>query len=225
MKRLIYVLVAMSIATGSVMAQGQGLTSDISISGDIRTGANYIPLLGICASDNVMLYTEVIAVHKSGFGAGYFAFDDFSNEVMGRIRFVDLLYTKSWEKFSLYTAMEYLWYDNDKNGECVMPYVIGDYNCGTWTYEVATMLTCFLHNETERYEFTTYLKVKKTLFEDLDLHATVWYDNLYNDNSHFYAGVGATLNLPKNFYVMGNALYKSNEVRFFLNLGWKFATD
>ena len=201
-------------------AQDEGIMKDFVVSGDLRMGDNYLPLFGIHASENVALYTELIAIHKSGFGIGYFAFDDFSEEAFGRIRFVDALYTKSWGKVSLYTAMEYVWYDNS-DVECVMPYVIGTYAHNSWSFQVANMVTYFPHSSGEKYEFTMYGKVMKNIFKDIDLHVTVWYDNLYNANSHFYGAAGVKVSLPRGFYVMGTLLHRE-KTECLLNFGWHF---
>jgi hypothetical protein len=69
-----------------------------------------------------------------------------------------------------------------------------------------------------------YAKVTKTILKDIDIHATVWYDNVYED--HFYGAMGVKVNLPSNFYVMGNVLYKEGD-KFtpFINVGWKFTTS
>jgi len=217
----IFIVVVFTIMASMVNAQS--LTKDVIVSGAIQVGGNYWDLLGIHATENIALYTTVMAQHKSGFGVAYFAYDDFSKEEMGRIRFFDALYTHAWENVSLYSAFEYVYYDNWHDGECVMPYAIVTLTSGTWAYEVAPMLTYFPHFSEDNYEFTCYAKVKKNIFKDIDLHATVWYDNIYKD--HFYGAIGAQLSLPKDFYIGCNALYKDDEFVPFVSLGWRFTTD
>ena len=221
MKKFKFIFVVVFAFMASV-ANAQ-LTKDITVSGVIQVGGNYSELLGIHSTKNVALYTTVMAQHKSGFGVAYFAYDDFSKEEMGRVRFFDALYTKVWENFFLYSAFEYVYYDNWHDGECVMPYAILTYTQGTWAYEVAPMLTYFPHFDEDKVEFTTYVKLKKNILKDIDLHATVWYDNVYKD--HFYGAIGARLSLPKNFYVSCNALYRDDEFVPFVSLGWRFTTD
>ncbi len=222
MKKVIFIFVVVFASLASVV-NAQSLTKDVTVSGAIQVGGNYWDLLGIHATENVALYTTVMAQHKSGFGAAYFAYDDFSKEEMGRIRFFDALYAYSWENLSLYSAFEYVYYDNWHDGECVMPYAIVTLTSGSWAYEVAPMLTYFPHFDENKYEFTAYAKVKKNLFKDIDLHLTVWYDNIYED--HFYGAAGIQLRLPKDFYVACNTLYKDNEFVPFVSLGWRFATN
>ena len=217
----IFIVVVFTIMASLVNAQS--LTEDVTVSGAVQVGGNYWDLLGIHATENVALYTTVMAQHKSGFGAAYFAYDDFSKEEMGRIRFFDALYTHTWENVSLYSAFEYVYYDNWHDGECVMPYAIVTLSNGTWAYEVAPMFTYFPHFDEDQCEFTAYAKVKKNIFKDVDLHATVWYDNIYKD--HFYGAIGAQLSLPKDFYISCNALYKDKEFVPFISLGWRFTTD
>lgn len=221
MKKFRFIFVVVFAFMASV-ANAQ-LTKDVTVSGAIQVGGNYWDLLGIHATENVALYTTVMAQHKSGFGAAYFSYDDFSKEEMGRIRFFDALYTHAWENVFLYGAFEYVYYDNWHDGECIMPYAIVTLTHGTWAYEVAPMLTYFPHFDEDKVEFTAYAKVKKNIFKDIDLHATVWYDNIYKD--HFYGAIGAQLKLPKDFYVSCNALYKDREFVPFVSLGWRFTTD
>ena len=194
-------------------AQNEGITKDFVVSGDLRFGANYLPLFGIHASENVALYTELMAIHKSGWGVGYFAFDDFMES---RIRFVDALYTNSWGNASLYAAMEYVWYDNS-DAICLMPYIIGTYTSGSWAFQAANMMSYFPRSSGEKYEFTMYGKVMKNMFKDVDAHITVWYDT----NSHFYGAAGIKVSLPKGFYVMGTLLYRE-KTECLLNFGWHF---
>ena len=223
MKKFRLILVSI-FSLVAVCVNSQSLTKDFTVNGTLQTGANYLPLLGIHGSKNMALYTDLMAFHKSGFGVAYFAYDDFSKEETGRIRFVDAAYTGSWNNFSLYSAFEYVWYDNWSDGESVMPYAILTYAPNSWSYEVAPMLTYFPHFSENKYEFTAYAKVTKTVLKDVDIHATVWYDNVYED--HFYGAVGLKVNLPSNFYIMGNLLYKEGD-KFtpFINVGWKFSTS
>ena len=221
MKRFLMVLLVLVTAVRLAAAQDEGIMKDFTVSGDLRMGANYLPLFGIHASENMALYTELMAIHKSGFGVGYFAFDDFSKEAFGRIRFVDALYTKTWGKFSMYGAMEYVWYDNNKNGGCVMPYAIGTYTHNSWSFQIGNMVTYFPHRQEDKYEFTMYGKIMKNVFRDIDMHMTIWYDNLYNANSHFYGAAGLKVSLPKGFYVMSTLLYRE-KAECLLNFGWRF---
>ncbi len=149
---LIFTIMSASMATAQT---NDGQTDDIIVSGAIQVGANYWDLFGIHATENVALYTEVMAIHKSGFGLGYFAYDDFSKEEMGRLRFFDALYTTTiGENVALYSAFEYVTYDNWHDGESFMPYAIVTYNKGLWSYEVAPMLAYFPHFDTDKVEFT-----------------------------------------------------------------------
>ena len=213
MKRIILLLVF--ITSALCLSAQDGIMKDFEISGDLRMGSNYLPLFGIHASENVALYTELMAIHKSGLGVGYFAFDDFMES---RIRFVDVLYTNSWGKASLYGAMEYVWYDNS-DAICLMPYIIGTYTSGSWAFQAANMMSCFPRSSEGKYEFTAYAKVMKNIFKDIDLHVTVWYDSLYK--SHFYGATGIKVSLPKGFYVMGTLLHREN-TECLVNFGWHF---
>lgn len=229
-KLLIFAMVALFSTTcicaqeADLTSQDDGLTKDFTVSGTVQIGSNYTPLLGIKLSENFALYTEVSAFHKSGLGVAYFAFDDFCKDSLnltGRTRFIDLAYAKPFgEKVFMYSAMEYVWYDNWKDGESLMPYVIVTYTPNTWSYEGAAMLTYFPHFDEDKYEVTAYGKVTKTLWKDLEINVTGYYDSIYKD--HFYGSLGAKVNLPSGFFVTGNLLYRDSDLSPFVNLGWNF---
>lgn len=219
-KRIIFALVAL-FTTVCVYSQDDCLMKDFTVSGTVQVGSNYAPLFGVELSENFALYTEVSMFHKSGIGIGYFAFDDFCKDnLTGRTRFIDLAYTRPFGDVFLYSAVEYVWYDNWAEGESLMPYAIVSYTPNTWSYEAAAMMTYFPHFDMDKYEFTAYGKVTKS-WRGLDLSAILYYDSVYED--HFYGGLRAQLNMPKRFYVSGNLLYKS-DLHAFVNLGWKFST-
>ena len=68
MKKVIFIFVVVFASLASVV-NAQSLTKDVTVSGAIQVGGNYWDLLGIHATENVALYTTVMAQHKSGFGA------------------------------------------------------------------------------------------------------------------------------------------------------------
>ena len=223
MKKIVFFLIAFISSSFKVNAQ-KGITKDFTIQGDLRLGANYLPLPGVYASKNMMLYTEIMAIHKTGLGIGYYAFDDFTKEATGRIRYVDAVYDKKWKNYSLYSAARYLWYDNYSEGNCWKAYVIGTYKYNTWSFQFTPMFTYLPHKDTDKYGFMAYGKVMKDIFKDVNVYATIWYDNLYNANTHFYGVIGSTIAFPKSFYLTGNLLIKDKKAVFLLNVGWKFKT-
>ena len=221
MKQLKVLFMAMLlVATGSVYSQETGLTKDFTVNGCLQIGSNYAELLGIKCSDNFALYTEFSAFHKSGIGVAYYAYDDFSSEETGRVRFADLAYANQWGNFSLYAASEYGWYDNWHDGQWLMEYAICTYSLGTWAFEVAPMFMYFPNFSEGQYEFMAYGKVTKTFFNDWDVYATIWYDNIYQD--HVYGAIGTKVRFPGNFYLGGNLLYKDRVITPVAAFGWRF---
>ena len=218
----VFLVMAFTIMATNITAQ-KNFTNDVIVSGAIEIGGNYWEQFGRHATGNVALYSEIYAVHKSGFGIAYFAYDDFSTEKIGRLRLFDAFYSYTWENAALYTALEYISYDNWHDGVSIMPYTIATLSYGTWSYEVAPMLICFPHFDQNKYEFIAYGKIKKNILRDIDIHATLWYDNMYE--KHFYGAVGAELNLPKDWYIKTNLLYRDEKFTPFISLGWRFTTD
>lgn len=223
MKKILLLFVVLSINLINVSAQEKSIMDDVTVSGLIQTGSSYLGLVGVHPTENMTLYTEFYAFHKTGIGLCYFSLDDFSSEKTGRIRFFDLAYTKKWNNnLSIFAAAEYYFYDNWKDGKAIKQYTKLAYNNNGWLYEVTPVFRFFPELSEDKFEVTAYLKVKKSLFKDLSVLGQIWYDNVYKD--HFYGTISAQVNLPKNFYLMGNLLYRDRKVTPLLNLGWKFST-
>lgn len=216
-KLLLLVAATLIIATGSY-AQEKGLTKDFTVNGCVQIGSNYAELLGIKNSENFAVYTEFSAFHKSGVGVAYYAYDDFSKEETGRVRFADLAYANQWGGFSLYVGSEYGWYDNWADGQWLMEYAICSYSVGTWSFEATPMFMYFPRFDENQFEFMVYGKVTKTFFENWDLSATVWYDNYQG----VYGGLGTKIRFPGNFYLGGTLLYKDNVLSPMAAFGWRF---
>ena len=231
-KKLKFLVILLAFSTASVYAQDvqqdslstkkklKNLTENFDVSGCLAFGSNYVELLGIKNSNNVGLYTEFAAFHKTGIGLAYYAYDDFSKEEYGRMRFVDLAYANQWKFFSLYAAFEYVWYDNFHDGQCIALYAIGDFNVKTWKFTVMPMFMYYPFFTENQYEVILSGKVTKTFLNDLDLYAAIWYDNLYEH--YIYGGIGLQIRLPKGFYLSGNLLYKDRKFQPMANFGWRF---
>ena len=212
------VVLATLISVSYAYAQ-KSLTKDININGCIQIGSNYAELLGIKNSENFAIYTEFSVFHKTGVGVAYYAYDDFSEEETGRVRFIDLAYANQWGDFSMYAATEYGWYDNWAEGKWLMEYAICGYSLGTWALEVTPMLTYFPNFSEDQYEIMIYGKVTKTFLNDWDVYGTVWYDNVYQG---FYGAVGTKFHFPHKFYLGGILLYKDDNIGPMASFGWRF---
>ena len=223
MRKFILFFVVLSLISISVNAQKKSIMDDVTVSGLLQTGSSYLGLVGIHPTENMTFYTEFYAFHKTGVGLCYFSLDDFSSEKTGRIRFFDLAYAKKWDNnLSIFTAVEYYFYDNWKDGKAFKQYTKLAYTKNGWMYEVAPVFRFFPEFNEDKFELTAYLKVKKNLFKDFSILGQIWYDNVYKDL--FYGTVSAQVDLPKNFYLMGNLLYRDRKVTSLLNLGWRFST-
>lgn len=199
----------------------KSIMDDITIKGDIRFGGNYWAFVGIHGTENVALYTDFTALHKSGFGIRYMAYDDFSKEEKGRVRFFDAAYTHTFENLSIYGAFEYISFDNWHDGERIRPYATINYQLKQWNIGTGAIYNYCPHLD-KKNEIMFYTKVGRPLLKELDLNLTVWYDNLYKDN--FYGDVCARLQLPKKFYLKCDVLYRDRKVTPFISIGWQFST-
>ena len=206
-----------------ILAHAQkSIMDDITIKGDIRFGGNYWAFVGTHGTENPALYTDFIAQHKSGFCIRYIAYDDFTKEEKGRVRFFDAAYTHTWKNLSIYGALEYISFDNWHNGERIRPYATLNYLLKQWNIGNGVIYNYCPHLD-KKNELMLYAKVGKTVLKDLNLSLTVWYDNIYKDN--FYGDVCARLQMPKKLYLKCDVLYRDRKVTPFISIGWQFSTN
>lgn len=111
-----------------------------NLTGDLRTGTGFAPLFGLKTSNDWSVYYMVDIKHKaSGLGVGGGCrFDDFQKTGNGRIGFLDFYWSGNLSKdVSLYSAIEYGFFDNDKSSSYWCPYFILNFNSSIINVDIA----------------------------------------------------------------------------------------
>ncbi|MDR2540512.1 MAG: hypothetical protein LBD11_01715 [Candidatus Peribacteria bacterium] len=205
----------------NVVAQSDStnVKSSLTLSGDVRTGSGYASLFGLKTSDEWSAYYMVDVQHKSGFGLGGYRMTDFQTEGLGRLAFFDLYWSGEIAKnLSLYAAAEYGFFDNDNQMSFYCPYVILFWSNPVVNVNIAPMY-CY-YDKLKSDEIIIRLQATKEVVKGTEIQLSGWYDNVLEKK--FYGAVGITQQLPKNFYLQGDLLFREGESLPMLNLGYKF---
>lgn len=191
-----------------------------NLTGDLRTGTGFAPLFGLKTSNDLSIYYMVDIQHKeTGLGVGAYRFDDFQKTGNGRIGFLDCYWSGNLSKnVSLYSAIEYGFFDNDKSSSYWCPYVILNFNSSIINVDIAPMY-CY-YDQLKSSQFVFRLRTVKEIYKGGTLRLSGWYNNLLIHK--FYSAVGFTQQLPKNFYLQGDILFREEKVQPLLCLGYKF---
>jgi hypothetical protein len=212
------VVVAQSDST-SVNNNATKETPSFTLSGNIQTGTGYASLFGLKTSDKWSVFYSVDVQHKSGFGLGGYRMTDFQTEGLGRIAFFDLYWSVSLTKnLSLYAAMEYGFFDNNDQMSFYCPYIMVFWSNPVVNVDVSPMY-CY-YDRLKSDEITIRLRATKSLWKNGEVQLSGWYDNVLQKK--LYGSVGITQQLPKNFYLQGDLLFRQGKTEPLLVLGCKF---
>lgn len=192
---------------------------EVNLIFDARTGSGYASLFGVKTSDSWTISYSVDVQHKSGVGIGAYRIDDFRETGMGRIGFFDLYWAgKISKNSSLYSAVEYGFFDNNKQLSFICPYVIWSINTKTASINLSPMYCYYDKMNDDQFVFRAQLV--KEVYTDGTLKMTCWYNDALNHK--FYAGVGLTQKLQKNFYLQGDILIlREGKTQPMLSIGYK----
>jgi hypothetical protein len=221
MKKIIFMAIFATVLSVSNVAFSQEAMSEgtFTLSGDVRTGSGYAPLFGLKTSDKWSIYYSVDIQHKSGFGLGGYRMSDFHSEGLGRIAFLDLYWSGNIAKnLSLYGAVEYGFFDNDNQMSFWCPYVMLFWSNSIVNFNISPMY-CY-YDKLKSDEIIVRLQATKEVVKGTELQLSGWYDNVLERK--FYGAVGVRQQLPKNFYLQGDMLFKNGETTPLLVLGYKF---
>jgi hypothetical protein len=222
MKRIICLaFVAVVMSVGSVVAQSEttSVKSDFTLSGKVETGSGYASLFGLKISDKWSALYVVDVQHKSGFGLGGYRLTDFQTEGLGRTAFFDLYWSGELTKnLSLYGAMEYGFFDNDNQLSFWCPYVMLFWTTPVVNVDLSPMY-CY-YDKLKSDEIIVRLRATKSLWKSGEVQLSGWYDNVLQEK--FYGSIGLTQQLPKNFYLQGDVLFREGKTNPLLVLGYKF---
>lgn len=194
--------------------------NNFNLTGDFRTGSGFAPLFGLKTSNDWSVYYAVdVQSKKTGLGVGAYRFDDFQKTDNGRIGFLDLYWSGNLsKKVSLYGAVEYGFFDNDKSLSYWCPYTILNFNASFVQIDIAPMY-CY-YDKLKSDQFVFRLRTVKEIYKGGTLRLSGWYNNLLTHK--FYSAVGFTQRLPKNFYLQGDVLFREKKTQSLLCLGYKF---
>jgi hypothetical protein len=157
--------------------------------------------------------------HKSGFGLGSYRMTDFQQEGLGRIAFFDLYWSGEITKnLSFYGAMEYGFMDNNNQMSFWCPYVMVFWSTSVVNVDISPMY-CY-YDKLQSDEIIIRLRATKSLWSSGEVQFSGWYDNILQKK--FYGSVGITQQLPKNFYLQGEWLFREGQSLPMLVLGMKF---
>ncbi|MDR2416455.1 MAG: hypothetical protein LBD75_07880 [Candidatus Peribacteria bacterium] len=191
----------------------------LTLTGDIRTGAGYAPLFGSKTSNQWSLFYSVDVQHKSGIGLGAFRMTDFQSEGLGKIAFFDLYWSgKIAKNLSLYGAIEYGFMDNNSQMSCWCPYVMLFWTNPIANVDISPM--CCYYEQLKSAEIIIRLRATKSLWKTGEIQLSGWCNNALQQK--FYGAVGIRQQLPKNFYLQGDILFREGRTEPIMVLGRKF---
>jgi hypothetical protein len=212
-------IIAVVMSVDVAFAQDATSEKSVTLSGDIRTGSGYAPLFGVKTSDEWSLFYSVDLQHKSDVGIAAFRMTDFRTEGLGKSAVFDLDGSGSESKqLSLYGAMEYGFMDNDNQMSFWCPYFILFWSNQIVNVNLAPMY-CY-YDQLKSDEVIIRLQASKQLFKGTELQVSTWYNNTLQKK--IFGAVGITQQLPRNFYLQGDWLFREGKSFPMLNLGYKF---
>ena len=213
----IFAFIVLSVC---IIYQLNAQNENFKLTGDARTGSGFAPLFGLKTSEQWSAFYMVDLQSKSGFGIGAYRITDFQKEGLGRIGFFDLYWSKTTSKnTSVYSAIEYGFFDNNKKLSFWCPYIIFNWNNSFSKIDFSPMY-CY-YDKTKSDQFVFRLRTVKEIYKGGTLRISGWYNNLLVHK--FYGAVGFTQQLPKNFYLQGDILlFREKKTQPMLSLGYKF---
>lgn len=220
MKKVLFLAVAaITLSLNGVAQEKTSIENSLTLSGDVRTGSGYAPLFGLKTSDAWSAYYMADVHHSSGLGIGGYRMTDFQQEGLGRLAFFDLYWSGEIAKnLSLYGAMEYGFFDNDNQMSFWCPYLILFWSNPVVNVNLSPMY-CY-YDKLKSDEIIVRLQATKEVFEGTEISLSGWYDNTLDKK--FYGAVGITQQLPKNFYLQGDWLFREGKSLPMVALGYKF---
>jgi hypothetical protein len=157
--------------------------------------------------------------HSSGFGIGAYRITDFQKEGLGRIGFFDLYWSGNIAKnLSMYTAVEYGFFDNNNQLSFICPYTIICLNTSIFSLDVSPMY-CY-YDKQKSDQFVSRIRIVKEIYKGTTIRLSGWYNNVLQNK--FYTAFGVTQKLPRNFYLQGDILFREKKTQPMLSLGYKF---
>ena len=219
MKKLIMSLVVLCSFVVVNAQETSWMEKNFSLSGEIRTGSSYASLFGAKLSDDWSLFYMLDIQHKSGFGIGMYRFTDFQEEGLGRLSFFDAYWSGTLSKtVSLYAAMEYGFFDNDRGLDFLCPYAMLFWDAKVVNVTLASMYSYYL--KTEPHEFIMKGQLSKEIINGTILELSGWYHSELQ--KHFFWSIGVNQKLLKNFYLQLDYLQKEGTSNFLAGVGYKF---
>lgn len=202
-----------------IVSVGVNAEEKVKVSADIRTGSGFAPLFGLKTSDSWTTFCSIDVQHESGFGIGGYRIDDFKEDGMGRIGFFDIYWGGKFSKnSSLYSAVEYGFFDNNKQMSFICPYVIWSINTKVASINLSPMY-CYYDKQNDD-QFVFRAQMIKEVYKGGILKLSGWYNNALNHK--FYGAIGFTQKLPKNFYLQGDMLvFREGKIQPMLSIGYK----
>lgn len=168
----------------------------------------FAPLFGINVHEKWGAFVKMDLQHRSGFGIGGYRYEDFKQEGLGRTAFVDLYWAgKIAKNLSLYGAIEYTAFDNDKTMSFVAPYVMV-----SWENKVVniylTPIYCY-YDKLGTDEFILLLRVMKSPWKGGEVSFSGWYNNTLNKK--LYGAIGINQKLLGGFSVRADWLFREGK--------------
>ncbi len=202
----------------SLFAQGNN-SKEFKLTGDIRTGTGFAPLFGLKTSESWSEYYSFDIKHKSGLGLGAYRFNDFQEKGLGKIGFFDLYWSGNLAKnISLYSALEYGFFDNDKQSSFYCPYIIFSLSTSLVNFDFSPMYCYYDKQGSDQFVFR--FRLTKEIYKGGMIRLSGWYNSLIENK--VYGAVGFTQQLPRNFYLQGDVLFREGKTQPILCLGYKF---
>jgi len=215
---LVAVIVILIVSIKDSVAQKE-TTEKFKLTGDIRTGSGFAPLFGLKTSDEWSTYYSVDVQHESGFGIGAYRFTDFKTVGLGKIGFFDLYWSGNVAKnLSLYSAVEYGFFDNDKQMSFWCPYGILSWTTHLMNFDLSPMY-CY-YDKQKSNQFVLRFRAVKEVYKGGVMRFSGWYNSLVENK--FYEAVGFTQQLPRKFYLQVDVLFREGKTQPMLSLGYKF---
>ena len=215
---LVTVVVILTVSIKDSVAQKE-TTEKFKLTGDIRTGSGFAPLFGLKTSESWSDYYSVDVHYQSGFGVGAYRFTDFQESGIGKIGFFDLYWSgKVAKNLSLYSAVEYGFFDNDKKMSFWCPYTMIFWTTPVINFDFSPMYCYYDKQKSDQFVFR--LRTVKEIYKGGTLRISGWYNNLVKNK--LYGAVGFIQQLPRKFYLQGDVLFREGKTQPMLCLGYKF---
>jgi hypothetical protein len=221
MKRMVFLAIFFATIIGINVAFAQEATSKekITLSGKIQTGSGYGALFGSKTSDKWTIRYDVNIAHHKGFGIQMYRWTDFAEEGNGKRVYFDLYWSGKLSKnISLYVAGEYGVFDNNTQLSFTMPYAMLFWRNSLVNVNLSSMYVYY--DKLESDKLCLRVQMTKKISKEIEIQLSGWYDNTLEEK--FYGAVGITQQLPKNFYLQGDVLFKGEDITPLLVLGYKF---